>query len=97
MHPPVTLLNSGWIEHTDGKFLFDHEGVTNGVGLAVERVEAERVAIGKALGLDLPRMDKVLLEWYGHSGAKGEDLPAVMQPTPFTPSTGRPPVSSTVS
>ena len=82
MHPPVTLLNSGWIEHTEGKFLFYHEAVTNGVGLAVERVEAERMAIGKRLGLDLTPMDKVLLEWYGHSGAKGENLPAVMRTNP---------------
>lgn len=82
MHPPVTVLNAGRIEATNGKFLFYYEGVTDGVGRVVEKVEEERLNIGKALGINLTPTKDVLLEWYGHSGAKGETLPEVMRTNP---------------
>lgn len=50
-HPPGMLMNTGWIEHTDGNFLFYKEGITEGVGRATAAVDAERVAIARALGL----------------------------------------------
>ena len=82
MHPPVTILNAGCIENTGGHFLFYHEGVTQSVGNVVDRVEEERLSIGRALGLDLTPTRDVLLEWYGHSGARGDTLPEVMRTTP---------------
>ncbi len=82
MHPPVTVLNAGKIETTNGKFLFYFEGVTQGVGRVVERVEEERLNIGKALGIGLTPTRDVLLEWYGHSGAQGDTLAQVMRTNP---------------
>ena len=82
MHPPVTVLNAGYIEATKGKFLFYHDGVTQSVGRIVERIEDERLKIGKALGLDLTPTRDVLLEWYSHSGAHGDTLPEVMRTNP---------------
>jgi opine dehydrogenase len=50
-HPPGMVMNAGWIEHTGGDFLFYREGVTEAVGRVTEAVDAERLAVAKALGL----------------------------------------------
>lgn len=51
IHPAVTLLNAGRIENTAGNFLFYEEGVMPGVGRLIAAMDAERIAIGKALGV----------------------------------------------
>ena len=51
IHPAVTLLNAGLIERTAGGFLFYEEGITEGVGRAIESVDRERLAIADALGV----------------------------------------------
>ncbi|MFI4997139.1 MAG: NAD/NADP octopine/nopaline dehydrogenase family protein, partial [Hyphomicrobiales bacterium] len=53
-HPPGMLMNTGWIEHTQGGFLFYREGMTEGVGRVAEEVDAERIAVAQALGLEVP-------------------------------------------
>lgn len=50
-HPPGMLMNAGWIEHTQGGFLFYAEGVTESVGRVVSAIDAERLAIAQALGV----------------------------------------------
>ncbi len=50
-HPPGMIMNAGWIEHTNGGFLFYKEGITHSIGLVTAAVDAERVAIAKALGV----------------------------------------------
>jgi opine dehydrogenase len=50
-HPPGMLLNAGWIEHTNGGFLFYAEGITESVGRIVSVVDAERMAVAGALGI----------------------------------------------
>jgi len=50
-HPPGMLMNAGWIEHTDGDFLFYREGVTEAVGRAVSAIDRERLAVAAALGI----------------------------------------------
>lgn len=54
MHPPGMVLNAGWIEATEGGFKFYAEGVTPGVGAVIAAVDAERLAIAAAYGLQLP-------------------------------------------
>lgn len=53
VHPPGVLMNAGRIERSRGEFWFYEEGVTPGVVRAIEALDAERLAIGRALGLDL--------------------------------------------
>jgi opine dehydrogenase len=53
VHPPGVLLNAGRIEYSRGEFYFYEEGVTPGVVRAIEALDAERRAIGRALGIDL--------------------------------------------
>ena len=50
-HPPQALLNVGWLEHTQGDYLFYYEGTTPSVGRAIDALDAERVAVAKALGV----------------------------------------------
>ena len=50
-HPPGMLMNTGWIESTSGNFLFYNKGITEAVGRVVSAVDAERMAIARALGV----------------------------------------------
>jgi opine dehydrogenase len=45
------IMNAGWIEHTNGDFLFYREGFTDAVGRVTAAVDAERMAIAGALGI----------------------------------------------
>lgn len=54
IHPPGMLMNTGWIEHRKGDFLFYKEGITPAVARVIESVDRERMAIGLKYGLSLP-------------------------------------------
>lgn len=82
VHAPILVLNAGWAEKTKGSFLFYWDGCTESVGHVVEGVEAERQAIGDALGMSLRPARKILLDWYGHQGAHGETLGEVLRTNP---------------
>ncbi len=53
IHPSITLLNAALIERTGGDLMFYEEGVTPAVGRLLAAVDAERIAIGKALGVEV--------------------------------------------
>ncbi|MGC9319506.1 MAG: NAD/NADP octopine/nopaline dehydrogenase family protein, partial [Armatimonadota bacterium] len=53
IHPAVTLLNAAWIERVEGGWEFYHEGVTPAVARLIEAADAERLALGEAMGLEL--------------------------------------------
>ncbi|HHU09838.1 MAG TPA: opine dehydrogenase [Intrasporangiaceae bacterium] len=53
IHPAVTLLNAALIERTGGDFLFYEEGVTQATGRVMAAVDAERIAIAEALGVQI--------------------------------------------
>jgi opine dehydrogenase len=82
VHAPILALNAGWVEHTDGNFLFYWDGVTAAVGRVVEAVEEERMNLGRVIGLDLTPSRDTLVKWYGHQGAKGETLAEVLRTNP---------------
>lgn len=50
-HPALTLLNAGWIETTEGNFDYYLDGISPSVARALERLDAERVAVASALGV----------------------------------------------
>ena len=58
VHPPGVLMNAGRVEYSQGDFYFYEEGVMPGVCNAIYRLDAERRAIGEALGLDLLPVDE---------------------------------------
>lgn len=52
-HPPGMIMNAGWIQRTEGNFLFYAEGMTEAPGLVSSAVDRERLAIASALGLNI--------------------------------------------
>jgi len=50
-HPVLTLLNAGWIEHTQGEFQFYIDGVTPSIARMLDRVDRERVTVAMAMGV----------------------------------------------
>ena len=70
MHPGPTLLNTAMIE-SGREWLYYWDGITPSIGAFVEAMDTERVALGRALALDLPS----IREWYRLAyGAAGETL-----------------------
>lgn len=64
MHPTPSLLNASLIESKwDWKYYMD--GITPTIGNLVERLDKERIAIGTAVGLDLPGVLEMYHEMYG--------------------------------
>lgn len=53
IHPTVMLLNTGTVERSGGHWQFYEEGFTPSVATVVEALDAERMALGRALGLEL--------------------------------------------
>ena len=82
LHAPILALNAGWAEQPKQKFLFYWQGCTSAVGRVVEGVENERLTLGKALGVQLSPIREILLNYYGHQGAKGETLSEVLRLNP---------------
>ncbi len=53
IHPAVMLLNAATVERSQGRWEFYEEGFTPSVAAVVEAVDRERLALGRAWGLDL--------------------------------------------
>ncbi|MFO7534232.1 MAG: NAD/NADP octopine/nopaline dehydrogenase family protein [Kiritimatiellia bacterium] len=68
-HPALTLLNAGRIESTKGDFDYYIEGITPSVARALERLDAERVAVAAGLGVHAVSARDWLYLTYGSSGA----------------------------
>lgn len=58
VHPAGVLLNAGRIEHSRGEFYFYDEGVTPAVCRLIYAVDGERLAVARALGVELPAVDE---------------------------------------
>jgi opine dehydrogenase len=50
-HPPQIVCNAGWVEHTQGSYLFYYEGTTPSVGRVIDTVDRERLAVAAAAGI----------------------------------------------
>lgn len=53
MHSPGMLLNAGWIESKPQAFRYYAEGHSPAVGRVIDAVDAERIRIGAAFGIEL--------------------------------------------
>ncbi len=63
-HPVVTLLNSGRIGKNKELFYFYRDGITPEVGDLMERLDAERMQIGKKLGLEMHSFLSLTAQYY---------------------------------
>lgn len=50
-HPPQIICNAGWVEHTEGAYLFYYEGTTPSVGRVIDTLDRERIAVAEAAGV----------------------------------------------
>lgn len=74
-HLPVMILNAARIERTQGDFLFYKEGMSPAVGRVIEAIDAERLAVGRALGLRRMRsLYEQDMSWYAHQGTFGQNI-----------------------
>lgn len=76
LHPLPVLLSSSWIEATKGDFRFYYDSITPSVAAIVEKLDLERMSIGKALGVEVVSVIDTLKKQYG---AKGKDLYEVVR------------------
>jgi opine dehydrogenase len=67
-HPALTLLNAGWIEHTEGEFQFYIEGVTPSIASVLERLDRERVTVAMAMGVRAQTATEWLARAYSAHG-----------------------------
>lgn len=70
-HPPFTMFNAARIENTKGDIIFYKEGATPSVVRVSERIDTERVQVGRAFGVEVPTALDLLRKFYG---AKGDSL-----------------------
>lgn len=74
VHCAAVLLNIGRIESTQGDFRFYCDGVTPTVGKLQELMDSERVAIGKAYGMNLERATEWVKKTYPVQGNSMHEL-----------------------
>jgi opine dehydrogenase len=67
-------MNLGRIEDTNGEFDFYYQGSTPSVARLIEAIDKERVAVGRAFGVELPPTWKLVREWYDPYGVSGNSI-----------------------
>jgi opine dehydrogenase len=68
-HPALTILNAGWIEATGGDFDYYIQGITPSVAIILQRMDDERLAVCKALGVRSVSAREWLYLSYDSAGA----------------------------
>jgi len=66
----AAIVNAGWIDYTKGDFEFYWHGMTPSVCRVCEKVDEERIAVGRALGFELQSTLDVLNEFYPSESAE---------------------------
>jgi len=68
IHPAIMLANTGLIQRVDGEWEFYAEGVTPAVAGLIRTLDEERLALGRAVGVDLlPEPEMCLRQGYSDS------------------------------
>jgi opine dehydrogenase len=85
LHPAGTILNIGRIERSRGNFYIYEEGMTPSVTRVIDALDAERLAIARAFGLELPTVAEALHSaGYGPMGTTWETLNGSSSLTPIS-------------
>lgn len=71
LHCSPVLMNIGWIESEKVDFKYYYDGISKSIAHFIEKVDAERVAVGKALGYNIETTVNWLRRTYL---VEGEDL-----------------------
>ncbi len=85
VHCATVLLNAGRIEASGGNFRFYTDGATPAVGKIMEGIDRERLAVGRAFGVDLP----AAVEWIRRAyPVEGEGIHELLSNNPVYASHG---------
>jgi len=68
LHCAPVLLNIGWIEYDVADFKFYCDGISPGIARFLEKMDDERISVGKAMGYNLETTVEWLKRSYGVSG-----------------------------
>lgn len=68
LHCSPVLMNIGWIESEKVDFKYYYDGISKSVARFIEKVDAERVAVGKALGYQIETTAEWLRRTYSVQG-----------------------------
>lgn len=68
-HPALTLLSAGWIESTRGEFDYYLQGITPAIALVLEKIDQERVAVCRSLGISTVSAREWLYLSYDSAGS----------------------------
>lgn len=71
LHCAPVLMNIGWIESGKVDFKYYYDGISKSVASYIEKIDAERIAVGKALGFQIESTAEWLRRTYL---VKGNDL-----------------------
>jgi opine dehydrogenase len=85
LHPPGIVLSAAWIEHAGGDFRFYYDGATPAVANLMADLDAERLAIAEAWGLDIdafPTMFADIGSTSKEAGASGSFLRVLRESEP---------------
>lgn len=86
-HPAVVLLNAARIESTGGSYRHYMDGITHSMALLLERLDEERVAVARSLGVGALTAREWLAEVYG---VERPTLYDAIQATPAYEAVGAP-------
>lgn len=73
LHIPIMLFNLSNIENKKD-MLFYHECLTESIGKIVDKIDEERMALNKKVGIDLIPIAKIAKSFYAYQGAKGKNM-----------------------
>lgn len=68
IHPIPVLLNTGWIEATNGDFKYYYDSITPSIGELIEKLDLERMEICNAMGIKVKTIKEGLYAYYGATG-----------------------------
>ncbi len=68
LHCPPMLFNVGWIETARTRFKYYYEGITPSVGAFLQKLDAERVAVARACGIETPTVTQWMRRVYDVGG-----------------------------
>src|SRR6056297_1462029 len=68
LHCPTMVMNAGRIETSNGNFSFYKDGMSPSVCKVMEEMDRERIAVGKALGIELLSTEDDMKQIYGLEG-----------------------------
>ena len=78
-HAPIVLFNLPASENTKGNYVFYRDGVSPGIGHIIHAMDAERIAIGRKLGVRLIDCVRLMKIWYARYRVRGETIDQILR------------------